>query len=140
MPREKTQGRKSKVESTNAQVRGRLARSSDENPVMGLERRGWVIEVALGQLETGGTRNGNEGGQSLQRWHEPDELRGSSPDLWGTEGEIPSVYPVGWSEGGGSSTSGRANWRQEEPDNQRKAAAFDRWHEPDDARVSSPDL
>lgn len=22
---------------------------------------------------------------------------------------------------------------------QRKAAAFDRWHEPDDARVSSPD-
>jgi hypothetical protein len=29
---------------------------------------------------------------------------------------------------------------QEEPGNQRKAAAFERWHEPDDARVSRPDL
>ena len=29
---------------------------------------------------------------------------------------------------------------REEPDVQRKAAAFARWHEPDDARVSSPDL
>src|SRR5215510_15879301 len=30
--------------------------------------------------------------------------------------------------------------RREEPFVQRKAAAFVRWHEPDDARVSSPDL
>ena len=30
--------------------------------------------------------------------------------------------------------------QREEPDMQRKAAAFARWHEPDDARVSSPDL
>src|SRR6266480_3667238 len=29
---------------------------------------------------------------------------------------------------------------REEPDMQRKAAAFTRWHEPDDARVSSPDV
>ena len=29
---------------------------------------------------------------------------------------------------------------REEPFVQRKAAAFKRWHEPDDARVSSPDL
>ena len=29
---------------------------------------------------------------------------------------------------------------REEPFVQRKAAAFTRWHEPDDARVSSPDL
>jgi hypothetical protein len=34
----------------------------------------------------------------------------------------------------------RANWQREEPEAQRKAAAFNRWHEPDDARVSSPDL
>src|ERR1035437_9661927 len=32
-----------------------------------------------------------------------------------------------------------ANWQREEPEVQRKAAAFNRWHEPDDARVSSPD-
>ena len=30
--------------------------------------------------------------------------------------------------------------RREEPFVQRKAAAFVRWHEPDDARVSCPDL
>ena len=30
--------------------------------------------------------------------------------------------------------------QREEPEAQRKAAAFNRWHEPDDARVSSPDL
>ena len=30
--------------------------------------------------------------------------------------------------------------RREEPFVQRKAAAFGRWHEPDEARVSSPDL
>ena len=30
--------------------------------------------------------------------------------------------------------------RREEPFVQRKAAAFARWHEPDDARVSCPDL
>jgi hypothetical protein len=30
--------------------------------------------------------------------------------------------------------------KREEPGIQRKAAAFERWHEPDDARVSSPDL
>ena len=29
---------------------------------------------------------------------------------------------------------------REEPEVQRKTAVFDRWHEPDDARVSSPDL
>ena len=35
---------------------------------------------------------------------------------------------------------GRVNRQREEPDMQRKAAAFVRWHEPDDARVSSPVL
>src|SRR5215211_1601967 len=34
----------------------------------------------------------------------------------------------------------RVNRQREEPDNQWKAAAFKRWHEPDDARVSSPVL
>ena len=34
----------------------------------------------------------------------------------------------------------RVNRQREEPDVQWKAAAFVRWHEPDDARVSSPDL
>src|SRR6266566_5706212 len=74
-------GANREAESTDAPVRGGLLRSSDEGPVMGLERRGWVIAADLGQLV-----------------------------------------------------------RREEPFVQRKAAAFARWHEPDDARVSSPDL
>jgi len=74
-------GSNRETESTDASERGGLPRSSEEGPVMGLERRGWVIAVDLGQ-------------------------------------------PV----------------RRDEPFVQRKAAAFVRWHEPDDARVSRPDL
>jgi hypothetical protein len=70
-----------KAESTDAPERGGLPRSSDEGPVMGLERRRWVIAADVGQLV-----------------------------------------------------------RREEPFVQWKAAAFVRWHEPDDARVSCPDL
>src|SRR4029077_14701308 len=43
----------------------------------------------------------------------------------------------------GAKGAGHRHWRgskREEPDVQWKAAAFVRWHEPDDARVSSPDL
>jgi hypothetical protein len=38
------------AESTDASERGGLPRSSDEGPVMGLERRRWVIAADLGQL------------------------------------------------------------------------------------------
>ena len=38
------------AESTDAPERGGPLRSSDEGSVMGLERRGWVIAVDLGQL------------------------------------------------------------------------------------------
>jgi hypothetical protein len=50
------------AESTDAPERGGLPRSSDEDPVMGLERRGRVTGVDLGQPATGGTRNSTEGG------------------------------------------------------------------------------
>src|SRR5215471_3759727 len=43
-------------------------------------------------------------------------------------------------KGAGHRRWDRGNRQREEPDDQRKAAAFKRWHEPDDARVSSPDL
>ncbi len=77
-----TSGDNRKAESTDAPERGGLPRSSDEDPAMGLERRGRVIAVELG----------------------PTGYAGRSPRV------------------------------------QRKAAAFVRWQEPDDARVSSPDL
>src|SRR6516225_5301369 len=42
-------------------------------------------------------------------------------------------------KGAGHRHWARVNRQREEPDIQRKAAAFMRWHEPDDARVSSPE-
>ena len=38
------------AESTDASERGGLPRISDEGPVMGLERRRWVIAADVGQL------------------------------------------------------------------------------------------
>ncbi len=49
-----TSGVNREAESTDAPERGGLPRSSDEGPVMGLERRGRVIGVGLGQPATGG--------------------------------------------------------------------------------------
>jgi len=46
-------GSNREAESTDAPERGGLPRSSDEGPVMGLERRGRVIDVGSGQLATG---------------------------------------------------------------------------------------
>ena len=43
-------GSNREAESTDAPERGGLPRSSDKGPVMGLERRGWVIAADLGQL------------------------------------------------------------------------------------------
>ena len=42
-------GSNREAESSDAPERGGLPRNSDEGPVMGLERRGWVIAVDLGQ-------------------------------------------------------------------------------------------
>jgi hypothetical protein len=49
MAREKAQGQQPEAESTNALIRVGLLHSSDEGPVMGLERREQVIAIALGQ-------------------------------------------------------------------------------------------
>ena len=49
-----TSGSNREAESTDAPERGGLPRSSAEGPVMGLERRGQVIDVGSGQLATGG--------------------------------------------------------------------------------------
>ena len=43
MAREKPKWRTHKGESTEAGHRGGMARSSEEVPVMGMERRGWII-------------------------------------------------------------------------------------------------
>src|SRR5712692_3170687 len=41
--------------------------------------------------------------------HEPDEPRGSRPDLWGRAGEIPARYPAAINEGA-PVAAGRAGW------------------------------
>ena|SRR6516162_56775 len=62
---------------------------------MPVERRGQVTHVRM--ESTGNRRNSlswRKPAGFLLGWHEPDELRGSCPDLWGTRGEIPRVYPA----------------------------------------------
>ena len=57
-----TSGSNREAESTDAPERGGLPRSSDEGSVMGLERRGWVTAVGLGQPATGRAQHSTEGG------------------------------------------------------------------------------
>src|SRR3972149_563920 len=57
-----TSGYNHEAESTDAPERGGLPRSSDNGPVMGLERRGWVTEVEADQPVTGRDRSSAEGG------------------------------------------------------------------------------
>src|SRR5262245_57136214 len=74
-------GSNREAESTDAPERGGPPRSSDEGPVMGLERRGWVIAVDLGQPVRREELLVQRKAAAFARWHEPDESRGSSPDL-----------------------------------------------------------
>ena len=68
------------AESTDAPLRLRLPHSSDEGPVMGLERREQVIEIALGQPK-GRSLTMQWGGWDPPRWHEPEDARVSNPVL-----------------------------------------------------------
>ena len=76
-----TSGDNREAESTDAPERGGLPRSSDEGSVMGLERRGWVIAADLGQRVRPEEPFVQWKAAAFARWHEPDESRGSSPDL-----------------------------------------------------------
>ena len=69
------------AESTDAPERGGLPRSSDEGPVMGLERRGRVIGVGSGPTGNGRSPTIQRKAAAFDRWHEPDDARVSSPDL-----------------------------------------------------------
>jgi hypothetical protein len=77
------------AESTDAPERGGLPRSSNEGSVMGLERRRWVIAADLGQPSCRWREPSARREEplvqwrpaGLARWHEPDESRGSSPDV-----------------------------------------------------------
>ena len=74
-------GSNREAESTDAPERGGLPRSSDEGPVMGLERRGRVIAVDLGQPVRREEPFVQRKAAAFTRWHEPDKSRGLSPDL-----------------------------------------------------------
>ena len=65
----------------DAPERGGLPRSSEEGSVMGLERRRRVIAVDLGQPGCREEPFARRKAAAFMRWHEPDESRGSSPDL-----------------------------------------------------------
>src|SRR6202022_1357941 len=67
--------------------------------------------------------------------------RSSSPPALPTHSEcVMKRGNARGAKGAGHRHLARVNRQREEPDVQWKAAAFARWHEPDDARVSSPVL
>jgi hypothetical protein len=89
MRREKSKGRPPEDESTDARHRGGTARSSEEAPVMGAERRGCVVQgVFIDQPGMGGISEYHQAIRLAEQW-EPDELRGSRPVLRAAGGEIP---------------------------------------------------
>ncbi len=55
MTREKYKWKPHKYESTEAEHRGGATRSSDEGPVMGLERRGSIVQLEV-KTTTGNRR------------------------------------------------------------------------------------
>ena len=59
-----------------------------------MERRRQATHVRM--ESTGNRRNSLSDGrrQPSLGWHEPDESRGSRPDLWEARGEIPRAYPA----------------------------------------------
>src|ERR1700739_3944076 len=65
-----------------------------------------------------------------------------APERGGLPRSSDEVGQCPWSKGGRSSplSLGQLGKTGRSPKFQRKAAAFKRWHEPDDARVSSPDV
>src|SRR5258708_2047140 len=64
-----------------------------------------------------------------------------APERGGLPRSSDEVGQCPWSEGGGSSSlsAGQLGQTGRSLQFQRKAAAFVRWHEPDDARVSRPE-
>ena len=76
-----TSGSNREAKSTEAPERGGLPRSSDESSVMGLERRGWVTAVDLGQPVRRDEPLVQRKAAAFVRWYEPDKSRGLSPDL-----------------------------------------------------------
>jgi hypothetical protein len=61
---------------------------------MPVEQREQVTHVRI--ESTGNRRNSLScwKAAAFSGWHEPDESRGSRPDLWAARGEIPRAYPA----------------------------------------------
>ena len=75
-----TSGSNREAESTDAPERGGLPRSSDE--AAPVDKGGRSSPLSLGQLGyTGRSLKFQRKAAAFVRWHEPDESRGSSPDL-----------------------------------------------------------
>ena len=74
-----TSGSIREAESTDVPVRGGLLRSGHEAGVMPVERREQVI--AIGSTGNGRSPTIQWKAAVFVRWHEPDESRGSRPDL-----------------------------------------------------------
>src|SRR5215831_10291468 len=113
---------------------------------MPAERRGQAIAVGVGSTGNGRslTFNGRrqpscDGTSRMTRECQVRICEGLEVQFLGPTRLLKQGNACG-AKGAGHRRWDRGNRQREEPDDQRKAAAFKRWHEPDDARVSSPDL
>ena len=60
-----------------------------------VERRGRVIAAERGPTGYAGRSPiARQKAAAFVRWHEPDDARVSSPDLWAAGGEIPPADPA----------------------------------------------
>ena len=92
MLRKKSKWRPHKDESTDAEHRGGLPRSSDEASVMAVERRGKHVQSYKLVNQKWEEPASNAKPALVGGHEEPDELRGSRPVLREPGGEIPLGY------------------------------------------------
>ena len=78
---EATSGSNREGESTEAERRCGATHSSGEASVMEVERRERAIAIWLGSTGDGRNPMFKRKAAAFVRWHEPDESRGSRPDL-----------------------------------------------------------
>jgi hypothetical protein len=110
-----------------------FARDLTRNEPARRDWRGWSVRVTLWSYEREGwARRFFENWRGSLKWQ---RLKPYEREAWG--GRRGTQGNGGWEA---EHPRDRVNRQREEPDIQWKAAAFVRWHEPDDARVSSPDL
>jgi hypothetical protein len=119
----------------------------------GVKKKRSAQHRTLAQVEKVSVGGANLGrGSCMERENLHGDAKGKTQEAKIARPKVPmhrrgadcSVVVMKRSNARGAKGAGHRHWigstEREEPDNQWKAVAFVRWHEPDNARVSRPDL